>query len=122
MLAPYIGVSLYTWTSIIGVVLGGVSLGNWLGGKLADRRPSPRVLAALFALGALATIGTLMVVRAIGDGAFFRPLPLLARIFVLTSLVFLLPSIVLSMVTPLAIRLSLPDVRRTGRVVRSGQN
>ena len=30
LLAPYIGVSLYSWTAIIGVVLGGLSLGNWL--------------------------------------------------------------------------------------------
>ena len=37
IMAPLIGVSLYTWTSIIGVVLAGISLGNYLGGKLADR-------------------------------------------------------------------------------------
>ena len=27
LLAPYIGVSLYTWTSIIGVILAGIALG-----------------------------------------------------------------------------------------------
>jgi len=37
IIAPYVGVSLYTWTSVIGVVLAGMSLGNYLGGKLADR-------------------------------------------------------------------------------------
>ncbi len=40
ILAPHIGVSLYTWTSIIGVILAGIALGNYLGGKLADRYPS----------------------------------------------------------------------------------
>ncbi len=40
LLAPSIGVSLYTWTSIIGVVLAGISIGNYLGGRLADRFPS----------------------------------------------------------------------------------
>jgi predicted membrane-bound spermidine synthase len=30
MIAPYVGVSLYTWTSIIGIVLAGISLGNYL--------------------------------------------------------------------------------------------
>ena len=39
ILAPFIGVSLYTWTSIIGVVLAGISLGNYLGGRIADRWP-----------------------------------------------------------------------------------
>lgn len=37
LLAPYVGVSLYSWTSIIGVILAGLSLGNWLGGALADK-------------------------------------------------------------------------------------
>ena len=36
LLAPYVGVSLYTWTAIIGVILAGLSLGNWLGGVMAD--------------------------------------------------------------------------------------
>ena len=42
--APSIGVSLYTWTTIIGVVLAGISIGNYLGGRLADRFPSPTTL------------------------------------------------------------------------------
>ena len=40
LLAPHIGVSLYTWTSIIGIILAGIALGNYLGGKIADRYPS----------------------------------------------------------------------------------
>src|SRR5438876_2208134 len=48
ILAPAIGVSLYTWTSVIGVVLGGIALGNWLGGKIADRRPRKRTLSDLY--------------------------------------------------------------------------
>jgi hypothetical protein len=31
ILAPYIGVSLYTWTGIIGVILAGIALGNYIG-------------------------------------------------------------------------------------------
>ena len=35
ILAPYIGVSLYTWTSIIGIILAGIALGNYIGGITA---------------------------------------------------------------------------------------
>src|SRR6476659_6886323 len=45
LLAPFIGSSLETWTSIIGVFLAGIALGNAFGGKLADRYPTPRTLA-----------------------------------------------------------------------------
>src|ERR1051325_11023652 len=61
LLAPTLGVSLYTWTSVIGVVLGGVSLGNYLGGRLADRRPARSTLAAIYALGAGAALLVLAV-------------------------------------------------------------
>ena len=37
LIAPYVGVTLYSWTSIIGIVLAGLSLGNWIGGRWADR-------------------------------------------------------------------------------------
>lgn len=56
ILAPYVGVSLYTWTSIIGVVLAGISLGNYLGGKIADRYGSPLVLALMFFAAGLTSI------------------------------------------------------------------
>jgi len=44
ILAPFVGVSLYTWTSIIGVVLAGISIGAYLGGLIADRHPRPSPL------------------------------------------------------------------------------
>jgi len=37
MIAPYVGMSLYTWTSIIAVVLAGFSVGHWWGGRIAGR-------------------------------------------------------------------------------------
>lgn len=117
VLSPYVGSSLYTWTTIIGVVLAGISLGNWLGGKVADRYPSPRTVGLMFLLGALGSLLILGIVALLGDGRVVRPISLLPRIFLLTTLLFFPPSFVLGMITPVAIRLTLPDVRRTGRVV-----
>ncbi len=37
VLAPWFGNSLYTWTGLIGVVLVSISVGNGIGGYLADR-------------------------------------------------------------------------------------
>jgi spermidine synthase len=47
LLAPYLGTSVEVWSGTIGVVLGSMALGYWLGGRAADKHPSRKVLAAL---------------------------------------------------------------------------
>ncbi len=116
LLAPFLGVSLATWTAVIGVFLAGISLGNWLGGKLADRAASERTLRWLLFGGALSTLLMLGLVYALGDGGVLRPVSLYPRIALLTLAVCLPPSLVLSLITPVAIKLMLPDVTHTGRV------
>src|SRR5271166_3742476 len=57
LLAPFIGSSIETWTSVIGVFLTGIALGNWLGGRIADRFPSPAAVGVLLILGGLSSLG-----------------------------------------------------------------
>ena len=59
LLAPMVGVSLFTWTSIIGVVLAGISLGNYLGGVLADKYPSPKTLGIILLGAGLTSLAVL---------------------------------------------------------------
>src|SRR5436190_18270940 len=86
IMAPYIGVSLYTWTSIIGVVLAGMSGGNFLGGFVADRYASRRTLGLIFMAGAVASLGILVVTHAIVGSTF--GLSFLPRIVVYVAAIF----------------------------------
>src|SRR5690606_2324044 len=50
LVAGHIGNSVFTWTSVIGVILAGISLGNYLGGQLADSFESKPLVGSLFLL------------------------------------------------------------------------
>src|SRR5688572_7126326 len=61
IVAPFIGTSTYVWTSLIGVILGSLSLGYWIGGRVADKRPDVRILAfVIFIAGGLVSITILV--------------------------------------------------------------
>jgi predicted membrane-bound spermidine synthase len=117
LLAPTIGVSLYTWTSIIGVILAGISLGNYIGGKLADRIASSRTLTILFWLAGVASLAVLYLNQQIGDITWPELVPLWARIVLITGFVFFLPSVALGTISPMVIKLTLVDLGHTGEVV-----
>lgn len=117
ILAPYIGISLYTWTSIIGVILAGIALGNYLGGRIADRYPSPAVLAVLFLAGSLATVATLPAAKTFGPSLWVIDLPVMWAFAVKIALIFFVPALVLSTVSPLVIKLTLANTGQTGGVV-----
>ncbi len=115
IVAPHVGVSLYTWTSVIGVVLAGISLGNYIGGRLADRWSSLRLLGIVYLLSAGACVGVLLV-----DGVTrLTPSdwPIVVEILVLTAALFFLPSALLGMISPLVAKLAVSDLTRAGRTV-----
>jgi spermidine synthase len=115
IVAPYVGVSLYTWTSVIGVVLAGITLGNYLGGWLADRYASLRLLGSLLLLAGLASFA-ILAVDVLG-GRLPGDWPVIVEILVLTAALFLLPCLVLGTLSPIVAKLAVRDLRRTGRTV-----
>ena len=115
ILAPVIGVSLYTWTSIIGIVLAGISLGNYLGGRIADWRPDPTTLGLILLAGGVSSLAILPIFALVSD--LFDSVPILPRIVLIVTSLFIAPSIILGMVTPVVIKLELKDLEQTGNVV-----
>ncbi|HEX4929735.1 MAG TPA: fused MFS/spermidine synthase [Gaiellaceae bacterium] len=120
LLAPYFGSSTIVWANLIGIVLAGLALGYWLGGRIADRRPEPRLLGLIVLAAAVWVAITPFVARpfldaAVGNlddasagaviGSFFAVLLLFAPAVVL-----------LGMVSPFAIRLAISDVETAGAV------
>lgn len=113
LLAPYIGVTLQTFTGIIGVVLGGIAAGTFLGGRLADRRDPRGMLPVALAIGGVLAVATVPLIRLFGPGLDGG----IASIVFLAGVSFLLPSAVLSSVSPMVVKICLDSVEHTGQVV-----
>ncbi len=115
IMAPYVGVSLYTWTSIIGVVLAGISIGAYLGGLLADRYPPPSTLGWLLFISGLGAFSISPLTNLVG-GAYFQT-SLMVRILLITTIIFFVPSCILGMISPVVVKLALKNLEKTGNVV-----
>jgi predicted membrane-bound spermidine synthase len=115
-LAPFIGSSVETWTCVIGVFLTGIALGNHFGGRIADRSPSTRTLGLLLLLGSISSLSFILWWYICQGTGFDRIIPLTPRIPILAILFCLPPAFVLSLMTPLTIKLMLPDVSQAGRI------
>jgi spermidine synthase len=114
LLAPYVGVTLEVYTAIIGVILAGIAVGSWLGGKAADRVDPHGLLGPLLLAGGLLSFLTIPLVDGLGGGLRGAG-PTTTTI--LTFLAFFAPAAVLTAVTPAIIKIQLADLDQTGRVV-----
>lgn len=114
LLAPYVGETLETYTAIIGVILAGIALGSWLGGKAADARDPRGMLAPLLIGGGALAFVAIPVIDVLGSGLRGGG-P--AATTILTVLAFFAPAAVLSAVTPAVIKIQLASLAETGRVV-----
>lgn len=120
LVAPFIGVSLYTWTGIIGACLTGMSFGSLFGGWLADRGEPKRWLSRLFLTGAALVAALLMfqpLIRSTARAVINLDLSPLIGIFGLSMFLFGVPCFFMAAISPLVYKLALPDRSRVGRTV-----
>jgi spermidine synthase len=113
LLAPYLGVSLEVFTGIIGVILAGISVGAWAGGRAADRSDPRRLLGPLLVAGGLTAVASPLIVDLVGPASSTGPL----SIVTLTVLGFFAPAAVLSAVSPIVVKIRLSSLQETGSVV-----
>jgi spermidine synthase len=120
LLSPYFGASTVVWANTIGVVLVALSVGYWIGGRAADRRPrvQPLCLVALVAASLLAVVpfvsrplldAGVNALDSVSAGAFAGSL---LGVLVLVAI----PVLLLGTVTPWALRLAMSTVEDAGTV------
>lgn len=116
VMSPYLGTSMFVWSGIIGVILGSLSLGYWIGGKLADQKAETRTLAMIIFVAGIFVLAIPLsddsLLSFISDHFNIRTGAVIGSL-----LLFALPSILLGIVSPYAVRLKLKTLENAGRSV-----
>ncbi|OGY41862.1 MAG: hypothetical protein A2Y82_05400 [Candidatus Buchananbacteria bacterium RBG_13_36_9] len=112
LIAPYFGTSTFVWTNIIGVIMVALALGYYLGGKLADTLADFKMLLKIclsaslilliipFLTGPLVDFITKNII-VFKSASFF----IFGGSLITVSILFILPIILLGMVSPYIIKL-----------------
>ena len=123
LLAPYFSSSQIVWTIIIGIIMISMAIGNVVGGKMADKYPTPtRLFIWLFAaatwimliplFGKFVISGVALALAMIVSGNY-----LIWAAFLSCVLVFAFPLFVLGMITPNLVKYAVKDLNENGKTV-----
>jgi len=118
LLAPYFGTSLFVWANLIGLILLYLTIGYYVGGRLADRFPRPGVLyllttVAAFLIGVIPFISRPILNWSLTSFATYS-ISVFYGSLVAVIFLFAIPMILLGCVSPFAIRLRIEQVGRSG--------
>src|SRR3989344_7026318 len=104
ILSPYYGNTMFTVSSVIGIVLAALSVGYYFGGKYADKYPREKVFYSIILISGLSVILlhllTLFLLPSLGYGLSIVSGPIISAI-----ILFFTPSLLLGTLSPFAIKL-----------------
>lgn len=119
LLGNVYGSSNLVWACIIGLILIYLTLGYWLGGKVADRHPEPKVFYRLLMWASL-TVGLVPMIarpilRAAANAFDQLQVPMLVGAFITVLVLFVVPVTLIGMASPFALKLALHDTENAGK-------
>jgi tetratricopeptide (TPR) repeat protein/MFS family permease len=117
LIARHLGSSLYTWTAVIGVILAGITIGNYLGGRIADIFPPGKTVAVLLAVCSITCVVTVILNNITGRLIWLWHLSWPLHVFAHVFIVFLLPSALLGTISPVVAKMALDRGLPTGKTI-----
>lgn len=117
MLGPYVGTSMFVWTSIIGVILLSLSVGYMWGGRIADQKPRADVLSMYIFIAGLFIILSTFIKDFILEFLLNTISNVKVVSIIASVMLFTIPSVLLGMVSPFAARIKMKTVEKSGSTV-----
>jgi len=117
VLAPYFGTSIFVWTSLIGVILGSLSLGYFWGGKTADKKASLKGLSVIIFLAAVFICSTMIIKDVLLVILKIGTMDIKIGSILASLILFLPASFLLGMVSPYSLKLKIDNLQTSGSAV-----
>lgn len=120
ILGPYFGTSIFVWTSLIGIILGSLSFGYYLGGKMADKKANINILSLIILLSAIFIFLTFIIKNnlLLYLQTYLEKINVANIDLILGSLILFVPaSVLLGMVSPYAAKLKLNSLATSGSTI-----
>ncbi len=115
VVAPYFGNSVYVWGSLISVFLLALSIGYFLGGVLADRRPDFGTLSLVVLVAGFFVLVIPFIQEPVGLFTSGLDWDLRLAVLLAVSIYFLAPSILMGIVSPYIVKLKTTELAVLGR-------
>ena len=116
LLTPYFGSSNLVWTSVIGIILLSSSMGNFIGGKLADKNNIKKNLKIII----ISTGISILVIPIIQINILSRVSTIISSLkigaIISTILLFFIPSMLIGLISPIIVKLKVKNVENVGKV------
>lgn len=116
VLSPYVGSSNLIWTSIIGIMLISMSLGYWIGGKIADKKHDLKDLSQFILIAAITTSLIPIFETVIVNQLAQMMEQLIVVAIISATFLFGIPSFMLATASPIAVKLKNNEQKEVGTV------
>jgi MFS family permease len=116
LVAPYLGTSIFVWTSLIGTILLSLSIGYFLGGRLADKHPEFSRLSFLLIVASILST-TILILEIFVPLIVLLPFDLRIITVIVAIMLFTPVTIILGMVSPYVARIKISSVTSSGAAI-----
>lgn len=115
VLSPYFGNSNLVWTVVIGIILLSSSIGNFLGGKIADKENKERNLKIILLCICASILFTAIIQRNSVEILSVLIKSNTIGSIITTILLFFIPSLCMGFISPIVLKLKLENIDIAGR-------
>lgn len=119
ILAPTIGSSTYVWTSVIGVIIAAMSIGYYVGGRLADKRARQSDVGWQLFAGAVAILLTVILYPSILEWLLTTDLDVRVQAVIASLILFAPTSLIIGSISPYLAKLNVTSLKQAGTAVAS---